>query len=53
MRIEYTPYPRYTIMNKERHCNVKIVDEVTACQLINEPRFSGLDELSDDCFEVS
>ena len=43
----------YTIMNKTKHCKVTIVNEEEAVKLINEPRFSSLDELDDDCFEVS
>lgn len=31
---------------------VDIVDEKTASDLINSPRFSTLDELGDDCYEV-
>ena len=39
-------------MNKSRHAEVKIVDAETASDLVNSPRFSTLDELSDTCFEV-
>ena len=39
-------------MNKARHADVKIVDEEAASDLINHPRFTSLDELSDTCFEV-
>ena len=42
----------YSIMNKARHTDVKIVNSEAASDLINEPRFSALDELSDSCFEV-
>ena len=42
----------YSIMNKARHTDVKIVDAATASDLINSPRFSTLDELSDTCFDV-
>ncbi|KAL5265864.1 hypothetical protein ACHWQZ_G002033 [Mnemiopsis leidyi] len=43
----------YTIMNKARHADVKIVNEESASDLINHPRFTSLDELSDTCFEVT
>ena len=39
-------------MNKSRHSDVKIVDAEAASDLVNSPRFSTLDELSDTCFEV-
>ena len=39
-------------MNKARHTDAKIVDAETALDLINSPRFSSLDELSDTCFDV-
>ena len=39
-------------MNKSRHAEVKIVDAEEASDLVNSPRFSTLDELSDTCFEV-
>ena len=42
----------YTIMNKAKHMKVDIVDEKTASDLINSPRFSTLDELGEDCYEV-
>ncbi|KAL5263054.1 hypothetical protein ACHWQZ_G008450 [Mnemiopsis leidyi] len=40
-------------MNKSRHVDVKIVDVEAASDLVNSPRFSTLDELSDTCFEVT
>ena len=39
-------------MNKSKHSDVKIVDAEAASDLVNSPRFSTLDELSDTCFEV-
>ena len=39
-------------MNKSRHAEVKIVNAEAASDLVNSPRFSTLDELSDTCFEV-
>ena len=39
-------------MNKAKHMKVDIVDEKTASDLINSPRFSTLDELGEDCYEV-
>ncbi|XP_063687079.1 uncharacterized protein LOC134820563 [Bolinopsis microptera] len=43
----------YTIMNKSKHVKVDVVDQETAADLINGPRFSALDELSDNCYEVT
>ena len=39
-------------MNKSEHRKVEVVDEETASKLVNSPLFSGLEELSDKCFEV-
>ena len=39
-------------MNKNKHVKVDVVDKETAADLINSPRFSTLDELTDNCFEV-
>ena len=39
-------------MNKSKHVKVNIVDQEAAADLINSPRFSTLDELSDNCYEV-
>ena len=39
-------------MNKNKHVKVDVVDQEAAADLINSPRFSTLDELSENCFEV-
>ena len=39
-------------MNREKHTSVQIVDEEEAVRLVNNPRFSTLDELDTNCYEV-
>lgn len=39
-------------MNRERHTSVQIVNEEEAIRLVNNPRFSTLNELDSNCYEV-